>query len=80
MEFRQCFQCKNDLPNTSGPEVVPCLFCGAVNEAPPAFKVKDTPKPLRRSQFSSSGSVDFTSFCNRSGGNDSRGNDSSGGE
>jgi len=52
-------------------------FFDVVNEAPPAFKIKDTPKPLRRSQFSSSGSVDFTSFCNRSGGNDSGG---SGGE
>ena len=77
MEFRQCFQCQNDLANTTTPDLVSCLFCGAVNEAPLAYKIKDTPKPLRRSQFSSSGSVDFTSFCHRNGSNDS---DGSGGE
>lgn len=69
MEFRQCFQCKNDLPNTTGPEVVPCLFCGAINEAPPSFEVKYVAKPLRKNRSHTDSSYLYNSNnCNSDGG------------
>ena len=50
MKYRQCFECKKDLPFAVGDGSAACPFCGAVNEPVEPMESIDRSNARKRSR------------------------------